>query len=482
MSFEGLVPMRLGDIATFKYGKTIRKSEINDDSEYPVFSGYQVVGYLPTYMYGSPQLLIVCRGAGGTGDVKISPPQCSITNLAIVITVDPRKVDMGYLYWRLLFSDTHSLRTGSAQPQITINTLESFEISIDPNINRQRVIAKSLFQLQSKIQVNSDINQTLEQMAQAIFKSWFVDFEPVKAKIAARERWHAMQPGNESASPVCYAAETESFAPDVDLNTWMTQAAMRAISSKAADQLARLQTEQPEQYAELRATAELFPSAMQDSELGEIPEGWDTAISGDVIDVRDGTHDSPKKSDHGYPLVTSKHITSGTLKLDDAYLISKPDFEKVNQRSKVDHGDVLLTMIGTVGIPYFVSDRNVNFAIKNVGLFKTSKTNELSGFFYLLLRSDGMKVYLESRTAGTTQKYLSLKALRQIDFVLPTSQILASFSRLTAPFFSAIRENSEQTKTLFAIRNNLLPKLLSGELSISDAGAQLAAVKEPADV
>src|SRR5690554_7695698 len=86
-------------------------------------------------------------------------------------------------------------------------------------------------------------------MAQAIFKSWFVDFEPVKAKIAALE-----------------AGGSEEDA---------LLAAMQAISGKGEAALTRLQAEQPEQYAELRATAELFPSAMQDSELGEIPEGWD---------------------------------------------------------------------------------------------------------------------------------------------------------------------------------------------------------------
>ncbi|ECY2340025.1 restriction endonuclease subunit S, partial [Salmonella enterica] len=75
--------VKLKDIASFKYGKTIRKQDIQSCGEYPVFSGYQVVGYLPGYMYKEEQLIIVCRGAGGTGDIKMSPSFCSITNLAI---------------------------------------------------------------------------------------------------------------------------------------------------------------------------------------------------------------------------------------------------------------------------------------------------------------------------------------------------------------------------------------------------------------
>ena len=102
--------------------------------------------------------------------------------------------------------------------------------------------------LDDKIELNRQINQTLEAMAQAIFKSWFVDFEPVKAKIAAIE-------AGEDAEGI-------------------TRAAMSAISGKTDEELDQLQAEQPEYYTQLKTTAELFPAAMQDSELGEIPEGW----------------------------------------------------------------------------------------------------------------------------------------------------------------------------------------------------------------
>ncbi|BDM64266.1 hypothetical protein NFHSH190041_17180 [Shewanella sp. NFH-SH190041] len=91
MSFD-LISLPLSEIATFKYGKTIRKQDIEDSGLYPVHSGYTTVGYLPSYMYEEPQLMIVCRGAGGTGDIKMSPPKVSITNLAIVITCDESKV------------------------------------------------------------------------------------------------------------------------------------------------------------------------------------------------------------------------------------------------------------------------------------------------------------------------------------------------------------------------------------------------------
>src|SRR5690606_7484449 len=125
--------------------------------------------------------------------------------------------------------------------------LNNFEVASVGQEDANR-INQFIVSLEGKVYLNSQINQTLEQMAQAIFKSWFVDFEPVKAKIAALE-----------------AGGSEEDA---------LLAAMQAISGKGEAELTRLEAEQPEQYAELRATAELFPSAMQDSELGEIPEGW----------------------------------------------------------------------------------------------------------------------------------------------------------------------------------------------------------------
>jgi len=136
--------------------------------------------------------------------------------------------------------------------------------------------------LTNKIQINHQVNETLEQMAQGIFKSWFVDFDPVKAKIAAKERWLVMQPVGESASPVCYAGETEALP---DLETYMNLAAMQAISGKDEKALACLQAEQPEQYAELWETAALFPSTMQDSDLGAIPETWEVTQLSDCLDT-----------------------------------------------------------------------------------------------------------------------------------------------------------------------------------------------------
>src|SRR5690606_30598643 len=145
-------------------------------------------------------------------------------------------VDNRFLFW-LLRSDEYrrhivSCSKGTTVRMITKDAVENFHFYCPP-LQQRISITEQLDQIDNKIQLNHQINQTLEQMAQAIFKSWFVDFEPVKAKIAALE-----------------AGGSEEDA---------LLAAMQAISGKGEAELTRLQAEQPEQYAELRATAELFP-------------------------------------------------------------------------------------------------------------------------------------------------------------------------------------------------------------------------------
>jgi type I restriction enzyme, S subunit len=134
--------------------------------------------------------------------------------------------------------------------------------------------------------------------------------------------------------------------------------------------------------------------------------------------VRDGTHDSPKPVQNGRQLVTSRHLTSGRLDLSDAYLISEEDFEAINKRSKVDRWDVLISMIGTVGEPCLVKEEP-DFAIKNIGLFKTK--NEVDGkWLYYFLRSNEAQQSVREQSRGTTQQYIPLGALRKFPVLVCT--------------------------------------------------------------
>lgn len=145
-------------------------------------------------------------------------------------------------------------------------------------------------------------------------------------------------------------------------------------------------------------------------------EAWEQRKLGDESDVRDGTHDSPKYYDKGYPLVTSKNLKDFGLDLSNVSFISYEDFEVINKRSKVDIGDILFGMIGTIGNPVLV-DR-ADFAIKNVALIKEQK-KILNSFLIQILKSPVFDKYIKNENAGGTQKFLSLSKVRDFNFLCP---------------------------------------------------------------
>ena len=126
---EGWRMGTLGEVATFKYGKLADKHAKSDRYPYPVFSGYAVTGYTNEYTLKEPTIIIIARGDAGTGKICMSPKECFLSNLAIAIETKDLAIK-DYLYYHLLDSDTMSLRSGSAQAQITINNVEPFEIMI----------------------------------------------------------------------------------------------------------------------------------------------------------------------------------------------------------------------------------------------------------------------------------------------------------------------------------------------------------------
>ena len=166
---------------------------------------------------------------------------------------------------------------------------------------------------------------------------------------------------------------------------------------------------------------------------------------GNVCDVRDGTHDSPKYHNEGYPLVTSKNICDGKIDFSTCNLIQKEDYAKINKRSKVDIGDVLMPMIGTVGNPIIVNT-DKEFAIKNVALIKFKDDSViLNTFIKTLFESDYFGRAVLSKTKGGTQKFISLGDIRKLEFNLPPIELQHRFATFVA----------QVDKSKFALSNEL---------------------------
>ena len=185
-----------------------------------------------------------------------------------------------------------------------------------------------------------------------------------------------------------------------------------------------------------------------------------------IIDITDGTHNSPKAQDTGYPLVTSKHLLAYGVNFESINLISKEDYIEINKRSKVDTGDILISMIGTVGLVSYVINSPINFAIKNVALFKTSK-NPLYKFFILgYLKSPAGINYIKKNLAGSTQKYISLSELRKMPIITPTKIQLKEYNRQISPIVTQISFLVKENEKLINLKNYLLPKLMNGEIDV----------------
>ena len=167
---------------------------------------------------------------------------------------------------------------------------------------------------------------------------------------------------------------------------------------------------------------------------------WELKPLGQICDVRDGTHDSPKFVQDGFPLVTSKNIKNGTIILDDVNFISKEDYDKINQRSKVDKGDILMPMIGTIGNPVIV-DIEPTFAIKNVALIKFPGQKVKSKYVLFVLNSSLFAKYIEATKRGGTQNFISLKDIRSFNIPCPAVEIQERIIKEIEEEISIVEQN-----------------------------------------
>ena len=160
----------------------------------------------------------------------------------------------------------------------------------------------------------------------------------------------------------------------------------------------------------------ILPQITADEIPFEIPETWKWVRLGDSLDVRDGTHDTPKYVTKGYPLVTSKNLKNGIIDFDNCKYISELDFIKISERSKVDRNDILFAMIGSIGNPVLVLT-DTKFSIKNMALFKniSSIIDMRYLYWFLFFSQETMK----KKASGGVQSFVSLKFLREFLFPLP---------------------------------------------------------------
>lgn len=183
---------------------------------------------------------------------------------------------------------------------------------------------------------------------------------------------------------------------------------------------------------------------------------WSYTRLKEVKDVRDGTHSSPKYIDTGYPLVTSKNLTDSGLNLEDVSLISDSDYNEINKRSKVEVGDILLGLIGTIGKPVLVETDG--FAIKNVGLIKNGGQIQ-NQFLLQYLKTNLFNKYIQIEMAGNTQKFLGLETLRNTKIPVPSSAEQSAIGSLLRTLDDLLAGYKDNLANYQSIKATMLSKM-----------------------
>lgn len=369
------------------------------------FRGHPVAG----------DIIFVTKGSPGRVCLTPDPVDFCIAQDMVAIRANERLVYQRYLFAVLRSATTRraidDLQVGTMIPHFKKGDFDKLMLPI-PSRPLQEAIGDLHFELCERIDLLRQTNTTLEAIAQTLFKSWFVDFDPVHAKAEGRK-------------------------PE----------AMDA------------------------ATAALFPSEFEDSELGPIPKGWDVETLGGVANVIDCLHaKKPELLDNGRPYLQLNCIRSdGLLDVRLAAAISDGDYEKWTSRIEATTGDCVITNVGRVGAVAQIP-RNYLAAIgRNMTAVRCKSTFPHPTVLIELLTSEFMRHEIEQKTdAGTILAALNVKNIPKLRFVRGADEILQKFETLCRPLRVAMEENLQRANLLASIRDALLPRLISGKLRLPD--------------
>ena len=396
----------LGSLLSLSNGKSSPKR--SNTLPYPVYGANGIIGFSEE-TNAVPGTIIIGRVGSYCGSLYFSNNSCWVTDNAIRANAvngnDPK-----FLFYLLHTFRLNDWRTGSGQPLLNQTIISQISATI-PSPSEQRQIAHLLGTLDDKIELNRQMNETLEAIARAIFKSWFVDFDPVRAKMEGR-----MPAGMDAA------------------------------------------------------TATLFPSAFQDSPLGKIPEGWEIVSLPEAIEVnprrvlKKGTtapylhmQNLPTQG-HRPDNWTHREFNSGTKFINGDTLLARitPCIEN-----------------GKTGFVDFLAEGEVGWGSTEYIVFRPKSPLPVE-FGYYLARSNDLRTFAIHNMTGTTgRQRVPASCFDYYQFPVPTTPIAQQFSEIVQPFMEKIRVNSEQSRTLSQIRETLLPKLLSGKIRVDDVDKRL---------
>jgi len=307
---------------------------------------------------------------------------------------------------------------GSANPTLNRSHVHPIEI-LWPPVSEQRAIASVLGTLDDKIEQNRRTSAALERLARAIFRAWFVDFEPVKAK----------------------AAGAKSFAG------------------------------MPE------ATFDLLPDGLVSSELGLIPRGWrSVAVSDLVVGIYDGPHATPPESSDGPVFLGIKNLTGTRIDLTEIRRMSETDWPRWTKRVVPRAEDIVFTYEATIGYFALIPPGLRCCLGRRMALMRPNDEASARYLFHYAVSDRFQRLLAERTVHGSTVNRTSLTEFPNYPVLTPPPPVIEAFDTIASPIWAAIHAGEAESAKLAEVRDYLLPRLLSGRVRVREAVQQAEAL------
>jgi type I restriction enzyme S subunit len=406
----------LGDVLTLQRGFDLPEAE-RKPGLHPIIASTGPVGTHAEAMVQGPGVVIGRSGSLGGGQYIESDFWPLNTTLWVK---DFKGNDRRFCYYLLKSLDLAQFNAGSGVPTLNRNHIHPLPLVIPRDPREQCMIAHILSTLDDKIELNRRMNETLEAMARALFKSWFVDFDPVRAKAEGRD------PG----------------LP--------------------------------------KPLADLFPTRLVESELGEIPEGWEAVTLGDLIDtVKGRSYKSEELAESDTALVTLKSFARGGGYRSDGLKAFTGSYKP---EQVVQPGDLVIACTDVtqaaevIGRPAIVRGNGAYsrlVASLDTLIVRPRDSGMTRSFLYFLGGTEAFVAHTFAHTTGTTVLHLAKEAVPSFRFPRPSSQLVEQFDALARPALERIQALEEESGTIAALRDTLLPDLISGKLRLEDSNTSM---------
>lgn len=384
---------RWGDLAILEYGKALRGYE-NADGDYPVYGTNGCIGKHSIPLCDHPGVIIGRKGA--YRGIHYSNEPFFVIDTAFYLK--PKiEIDLKWTYYELLTHDINGMDSGSAIPSTSRDAFYNLPVRVPP-LPEQRAIARILGSLDDKIEANRRMNETLEAIARAVFKSWFVDFDPVRAKAEGRE-------------PAGMDAET----------------------------------------------AALFPDSFEETELGMVPKGWDFGTVGAEFDLTMGqSPPGDTYNESGEGMVFYQGRTDFSFRYPSVRMYCTAPTRKANP------GDTLVCVRAPVG--------DINMASEKCCIGRglsaiRHKSGSRSFTYYMMLSLK--EVFAQFEAEGTVYGSINKKDFEEIPCIIPQSEVVQKYETIVYPLDQMIENDEKEARILAAIRDSLLPELLSGDVRVN---------------